>query len=87
MTQQIAVKLPDALLRDVDGLIGAGAFETRSHAVRHALEGLVRADRRKVIDEAFASGFAAHPETADELADAARLAVESIDDEPWEKWW
>ena len=81
------MKLPDGLLRDVDGLIGAGGFESRSHAVRTALQSLIRAERCKVIDEAFASGFAAHPETDEELADATRLAIESIDDEPWEKWW
>jgi Arc/MetJ-type ribon-helix-helix transcriptional regulator len=87
MSPQIAVKLPDRLLREVDDLIGAGGFQSRSHAVRYALEGLVRAERRRSIDEAFARGFTRHPETDEELADATRLAIESIEEEPWEKWW
>ncbi len=87
MTQQIAVKLPERLVSDVDRLVGEGSFESRSHAVRYALEGLVRADRRRLIDEAFVRGFAEHPESEEELADATRLAIESIDEEPWEKWW
>ena len=87
MTQQIAVKLPNRLVSDLDRLVGDGSFESRSHAVRYALEGLVRADRRRVIDEAFARGFADRPESDEELADATRLAIESIEEEPWEKWW
>jgi len=85
--QQIAVKLPDGLLRAVDELVGTGTFESRSQAVRHALEGLVLADRRRLIDDAFAAGFAEHPDTDEKLADATRLAIGSIADEPWEKWW
>ena len=27
------------------------------------------------------------PETPGELADAGRLAIESIEEEPWERWW
>lgn len=87
MTKQIAVKLPDRLVREVDALVGAGNFSSRSQAVRYALEGLVLSDRRRAIDEAFARGFAEHPETSEELSDATRLAIESIEDEPWEKWW
>ncbi len=33
---------------------------------------------------AFADGFARQPETGGELADATRLAVKSIEDEPWD---
>lgn len=84
---QIAVKLPDRLLAAVDDLVGAGAFANRSHAVRHALEVLVRDDRRRAVDEAFTRGFTAHPETAAEMAEARRLAIESINEEPWERWW
>jgi hypothetical protein len=39
------------------------------------------------IDRMYAEGYAAHPETAEELADAERLAIDSIDEEPWERWW
>jgi Arc/MetJ-type ribon-helix-helix transcriptional regulator len=84
---QIAVKLPDGLVKALDALVEAGRFESRSHAVRYGVEHLVRSDERRRIDEAFRSGFAEHPETPAELEDARRLAIDSIEDEPWEKWW
>lgn len=87
MTIQVAVKLPESLAEDLDRLVAAGSFANRSDAVRHAVEVLVRANERERIDRAFAAGFALRPDTEAELADATRLAVESIEDEPWERWW
>lgn len=87
MTTQIAVKLPDEVVAAVDRLVDEGQFRSRSAAVRRALDDLVAASQRAAVDRAFARGFRAVPETEDELTDATRLAVEVIDDEPWEKWW
>ncbi len=84
---QIALKLSDELLSEVDLLVQTGSYPSRSEAIRAALRGLVRRERSHTIDSAFAAGFAAHPETDEELADATRLAVESILEEPWEPWW
>jgi hypothetical protein len=41
----------------------------------------------RTIDQAFADGVSAHPDTDDDVRRATALAIESIDDEPWEKWW
>lgn len=87
MTTQIAVKLPDDLVAAIDRLVDEGTFRSRSAAVRRALNSLVAASERAAVDQAFAHGFRAVPETADEMADATRLALDAIDDEPWEKWW
>jgi Arc/MetJ-type ribon-helix-helix transcriptional regulator len=87
MTTQIAVKLPDEMLDAVDRLVAAGRFESRSGAVRAGLVILVRQADRERIDRAFSEGFRRHPEEPDELADASRLAIEAIHDEPWEPWW
>ncbi|MGH9245525.1 MAG: ribbon-helix-helix domain-containing protein [Acidimicrobiales bacterium] len=87
MTTQLAIKLPDEIVAEVDRLVAEGAFVNRSQAVRRAVEVLVAAHRRREIDAAFAEGFQRLPDTDEELADAARLAVESINDEPWERWW
>lgn len=87
MTIQIAVKLPDDLVAAIDRLVGEGAYPSRSAAVRRALDSLVAASERAALDQAFADGFRAAPETAEELSDAMRVAVEAINDEPWEKWW
>ncbi len=87
MTTQIAVKLPDPLVERVDALVNAGSFASRSEAVRRALEALVEDSTRAAIDRAFREGYERFPVTDEELADAYRLGIESIEEEPWEKWW
>ena len=84
---QIAVKLPDVLLAELDDLVAQGVFPNRSSAVRQAIEAEVARRRRDVLDRAFADGYRRLPESASELAEARRLAEQAIDDEPWEKWW
>jgi Arc/MetJ-type ribon-helix-helix transcriptional regulator len=87
MTTQIALKLPDELVAELDELVADGSFASRSDAVRHGIEALVRGHERARVDQAFVDGFRRHPESDDELADATRLAVDAINDEPWERWW
>lgn len=87
MTTQVAVKLPDRLIAELDELVAEGVFASRSHAVRYGLEAVVRQQQRELIDRGFADGFRRHPDTEDELADATRMAVDAIEDEPWEPWW
>lgn len=87
MTKQIAVKLPDELVSALDQLIEHGAFASRSHAVRSGLETMINARRREELDRRYRDAAAQLPETREEIADAARLAVEAINDEPWERWW
>lgn len=87
MTRQIAVKVPDDVLDAVDDLVAAGRFSSRSGAIRAGLDLLVRQANRELLDRAFADGFRRRPEGSDELAEARRLAIEAIEDEPWERWW
>ncbi len=87
MTVQIAVKLPDELLAEIDRLVEGGAFDNRSQAVRTGLESVIASGRRAEIDQRYRAAFARHPETEEELADARRLAIDSIHDEPWKRWW
>lgn len=84
---QIAAKLPDALVRDVDRLVLEGRLPSRSWAVRRGLELVVAGLQREVVDRAFRNGFTRVPESEAELGEARRLAVSSIEQEPWEKWW
>ena len=84
---QIAVKLPDGLVRELDELVAQGRFSSRSSAVRRAVELVVSGHRRDAIEEAYANGYRQVPESASELAEAKRLATQAIDDEPWDKWW
>jgi len=84
---QIAVKLPDGLVRELDELVAQGLFASRSSAVRRAVEIIVAGQRRDAIEEAYAIGYRRAPESESELAEAKRLAAQAIDEEPWEKWW
>lgn len=87
MIVQIAVKLPDELVGELDRLIDEGSFESRSQAVRSGLETMVAARRREELDRRFREAFTRVPETTEELAEARRLAVDAIHEEPWEPWW
>jgi Arc/MetJ-type ribon-helix-helix transcriptional regulator len=84
---QIAVKLPDRLVRELDELVSQGRFSSRSSAVRRGVELVVSGQRRDAIEEAYANGYRQVPESESELAEANRLARRAIDDEPWDKWW
>ncbi|MEX2618833.1 MAG: ribbon-helix-helix domain-containing protein [Egibacteraceae bacterium] len=87
MTRQIALKFPEELAAALDDLVTRGLYRNRSQAVRVAVEALVRRSESERIDAAFVDGFARHPDRPEEIADATRLGIEAIEDEPWERWW
>lgn len=87
MTIQIAVKLEDEAVAMLDRLVADGSFASRSQAVRTAVEVLVCSEERRRIDDAFTRGFRSQPESDGEMAEATRLAIASIEAEPWERWW
>lgn len=87
MPVQIAVKIPDQMLAAVDELVAAGRFSSRSGAVKAGLRIVVDQAERDAVDRAFTDGFRRHPDNPDELADARRLGIDAIEDEPWERWW
>lgn len=87
MSTQIAVKIPDADLAALDELVSQGQFDSRSAAIRTGLAIVLSQVRAEHIDRAFADGFRSTPERPEELREAHRLAIEAIEDEPWERWW
>lgn len=87
MTVQIAVKLPDALAGRLDLLVRDGSFASRSQALRAGLEAMLASRENEALKRHYRDAFARCPETPEEIADATRLAVDSIHDEPWERWW
>ncbi len=87
MTKQIAVKLPDALVDEIDRLVEAGGFDSRSQAIRRGIEAMVAGQRRQEIDRQHREALTRLPETSGEIDEARALAVSAINDEPWERWW
>jgi len=62
-------------------------FPSRSAVIRRGLEAVVEAQRQQAVAQAYERGYRELPESEQELAEATRLAVTAIQEEPWEKWW
>lgn len=62
-------------------------MESRADAVRRGLGLLLRSAERSAVDGAFRDGYTRTPETDEEVAEAHRLGLASIEEEPWERWW
>jgi Arc/MetJ-type ribon-helix-helix transcriptional regulator len=87
VTKQIAVKLPDDLVDELDRLVQGGTFDSRSQAIRTGIEAIVARQHRQEIDQRFRDGAARLPETTEDIDEATALAISSIREEPWERWW
>jgi Arc/MetJ-type ribon-helix-helix transcriptional regulator len=82
MTIQIAIRLPDELVRGVDRLVERGRFASRTDAVRAALERLVTEAHQTELDEAIVAGYRRLPDAAAEpWVEAAARAM--VQEEPW----
>ncbi len=84
MTTQLAVKLSDSLVQEIDRLIETGRFANRTDAVRTALAHLLDQLREEQVSAAIVDGYRRMPqdEADDRWADAATRAM--IMDEPWQ---
>lgn len=87
MSIQIAVKLPEKVVGDVDALVEKGLFRSRSEFVRSSIEASLRAERNAEIDRRYVEAYTKFPETDEEIEEINRRSVQSIEEEPWEKWW
>ncbi len=87
MPTQLAIRLPDDLLRDLDWVVIRLNYGSRTEAMRDALIRLIDQERRKEIGEQIAEGYRRMPQTEEELESAYQSLRQSIEEEPWEKWW
>jgi Arc/MetJ-type ribon-helix-helix transcriptional regulator len=62
-TEQIAVRLPEELLDDLDALVARGGYESRAAAVRAGIEAVIALERRRQIDRAIVAGYRRTPPT------------------------
>ena len=70
------------MVKEVDRLVAAGRYESRTDAVRVALERLLDEVRRQDVDEAIVRGYERVPDgPVDTWVEAATEAL--VKDEPW----
>ncbi|MBI2923567.1 MAG: ribbon-helix-helix protein, CopG family [Planctomycetes bacterium] len=81
--ERVALSLPAALLRRVEALRRITGL-TRSGLIREALEGYLRAARRRRRVATYLEGYARRPETRAEIAAARASAARLLASEPWE---
>lgn len=83
MSKQIAVRIPNALAKSIDDLVSEGRFETNTEAIRSALQTLVDQERRRKVGQLIADGYRRVPQGEGGLEAAWRVAIRSIEEEPW----
>jgi len=82
-SEQIAVRLPQQLLSDLDQLVADGRYESRAAAVRAGVEAVTELERRRQIDRAIVDGYRRIPPTPSEDAAALTSLRDAIAEEPW----
>lgn len=86
MTSQVAVRLDDRMLRELDWLVDRCDFDTRAEAIRAALVVLVKRERDREIDERITAAYAAAPSTPAEAIRPDLSVWNSLDDDDWSDW-
>jgi Arc/MetJ-type ribon-helix-helix transcriptional regulator len=82
-TEQIAVRIPEDLLADLDELVSRGVYESRAAAVRAGIEAVLELDRRHLIDVAIIEGYRRTPPTEADREAALASLRDAILEEPW----
>jgi len=82
-TEQIAVRLPEELLVELDDLVSKGVYESRAAAVRAGIETVMELERRRRTDRAVVEGYRRVPPTAAEREAAIASLRDAIAEEPW----
>jgi Arc/MetJ-type ribon-helix-helix transcriptional regulator len=74
-TKQVAMRLPEEALDQIDRLVADGRYDDRSHFFRTAIDGLLDAEERRETGEAIVEGYLRRPWTD--------LSEDSWDYESW----
>jgi metal-responsive CopG/Arc/MetJ family transcriptional regulator len=81
--ERIAISLPRDLLKSIERL-RRETGETRSALVQRALREVIAQKKRAEDLRRYMEGYAAAPETPDEIAAAEASAAQLLAEEPWE---
>ena len=79
----VAIRIPDEVLERLDELVHPDGYATRTEAIRRAIEVLLDAHERSVIDQRIVDAYTRMPQSDDEFAVAAAAARALIEEEPW----
>ena len=82
-TEQIAVRIPEELLIELDELVRRGVYDSRAAAVRAGIEAISEIERRRATDAALIDGYRRVPPTEAEDRAAIASLREAIAEEPW----
>ena len=85
MTTQLAIRLPDDLLAELDWLVVRCEYSNRTEAMRTAIEAMVRTERSREIDEQYMAAYTKYPQTEEELVVLDHQTFVDLDDEE-EDW-
>lgn len=83
MSMQIAVRLPDPLVSELEHLVSEGQYPNKAEAVRVAIRDLIDKEHRLDIARRIVEGYTATPQTDEEVEIATWAATRSIKEEPW----
>jgi metal-responsive CopG/Arc/MetJ family transcriptional regulator len=86
MSTQLAIRLPDDVLRDLDWIVLRLNYDSRTEAMRDALMKLIDQERRREIGEQIAEGYRRMPQTEDEMADIPFQSFDLDGDDDWSDW-
>jgi metal-responsive CopG/Arc/MetJ family transcriptional regulator len=83
MSTQLAIRLPDDLLRDLDWVVHRLNYDSRTEAMRDALVKLIDQERRRQIDEQYIEAYTRMPQTEEEMADIPFQSWDLDGDDDW----
>jgi Arc/MetJ-type ribon-helix-helix transcriptional regulator len=80
---QLAVRLDDDTVAQIDELVRSGRFASKTEALRVAMASYLENERRRQVGEAIAEGYRRIPQSEEELLVAEQSARAMIAEEPW----
>lgn len=86
MSTQLAIRLPDELVADLDWVVIRLKYDSRAEAMRDALVRLIDQERRRQIGEQIADGYRRIPQTEEEMADIPFQSWDLDDDDDWSEF-
>lgn len=85
-TTQVAVRLENTLIDELDWLIGRRDYENRAEAIRAAIARAIRVEREREIDERIIDGYTRIPPTEQEREWSAGRGFPGLSADDWGDW-